>query len=96
MSMILEVAEQLEKAGAPTHIHGMNLIRLRQAHAMSPSGASSPSASPLMLRLSAQLAEAMQQPPGGAASVAQEGAPGKKPATKAKTEKAGRAAVAAA
>jgi hypothetical protein len=32
MAMMPEVAQQLEEAGAPNYIHGMNLARVRIAH----------------------------------------------------------------
>jgi hypothetical protein len=60
MAMLPEVAEQLERGGAPTYIHGMNLLRAAGGHRTRESGGV-PSPPPSLLLLGRQLAEALLQ-----------------------------------
>ena len=55
-AMSPEAAEALETGGAPTHIHGMNLMRLRQAHGQAMRG--SPQLQVLQEKLFAQYCKA--------------------------------------
>ena len=55
-AMLPEAAEALEKDGAPTHIHGMNLMRLRQFHGQAVRG--SPQLLVLQEKLYAQYCKA--------------------------------------
>ena len=55
-AIVPEAAEALERDGAPTYIHGMNLMRLRQSHGQAVRG--SPQLLVLQEKLYAQCCKA--------------------------------------
>lgn len=60
VAMLPDLAEQLEREGAPVYVHGMNLVRLRRSQ---PGRQGSAAATKLLVQLTSQLTVPLIYPP---------------------------------